>query len=562
MGLRPINALVDVTNYVMLAVGQPTHAFDADNISDGIWVRRAAEGEELLLLNDKNLKLSADDLVIADSEGAVALAGVMGGAKDSILPTTQRAILEVANFEATGIRRTALRYENRTEASSRYEKAIDPERCDLALSMAMELFKELYPDMKVTAFSDNYPRKQEKKELDVELDWLSRRLGKSIPNEEIAKKLGSLGFEVSFSGASMHIVVPSWRATGDVAIKADIMEEVARMYGYENFEPTPIVTSFEGAINQLDMDLVRRIKEYLAFRCGMQEVFTYPWMNDEFVNAILQNTDGILRLANPPAPNEGYIRSSLLPNLCHAAVKNERYFNEFAIFEEAQVFKKESCNSVYDEREKLPLQRRNIAGALAGDDSDVAGLFRRAKGILENMPRMTHMEELQFTRDEKPVWADDTVWLNVCLEGERVGNLALLSKKASITVGMKKLAVVFFELDVDALKPLRSRTNSFTHLAEYPMIDYDISVLFDVNIKWEEIHRVILKKKNNESFLQDAHFVDEYKGAQIPAGKKSVMVRLTIGSAEKTLKSEEIEACANSVIKLLAKELDGELRNK
>ena len=562
VGLRPINALVDVTNYVMLAVGQPTHAFDADNISDGIWVRRAAEGEELLLLNDKNLKLSADDLVIADSEGAVALAGVMGGAKDSILPTTQRAILEVANFEAAGVRRTALRYENRTEASSRYEKAIDPERCDLALSMAMQLFKELYPDMKVTAFSDSYPRKQEKKELDVELDWLSRRLGKSIPNEEIAGKLGLLGFEVSFSGTAMHIVVPSWRATGDVAIKADIMEEVARMYGYENFEPTPIVTSFEGAINQLDMDLVRRIKEYLAFRCGMQEVFTYPWMNDEFVNAILQNTDGVLRLANPPAPNEGYIRSSLLPNLCHAAVKNERYFNEFAIFEEAQVFKNESCNSVYDEREKLPLQRRNIAGALAGDDSDVTGLFRRAKGILENMPRMTHMEGLQFTRDEKPVWADDTVWLNVCLEGERVGNLALLSKKASIAVGMKKLAVVFFELDVDALKPLRSRTNSFEHLAEYPMIDYDISVLFDVNVKWEEIRKTILKKKNNESFLQDAHFVDEYKGAQIPEGKKSVMVRLTIGSAEKTLKSEEIEACANSVIKQLAKELGGELRNK
>lgn len=562
VGLRPINALVDVTNYVMLAVGQPTHAFDADNISDGIWVRRAAEGEELLLLNDKNLKLSADDLVIADSEGAVALAGVMGGAKDSILPTTQRAILEVANFEATGVRRTALRYENRTEASSRYEKAVDPERCDLALSMAMQLFQELYPDLQVTAFSDSYPRKQEKKELDVELDWLSRRLGKSIPNEEIARKLGLLGFEVGFSGEFMHIVVPSWRATGDVSIKADIMEEVARMYGYENFEPTPIITSFEGAINQLEMDLVRRIKEYLAFRCGMQEVFTYPWMNDEFVNAILQDTEGILRLANPPAPNEGYIRSSLLPNLCHAAVKNERYYDEFAIFEEAQVFTNENCHSVYDEREKLPLQRRNIAGAIAGDEANVAGLFRRVKGILENMPRMTHMEEFRFTRDEKPVWADDTVWLNVCLGESRVGNVALLSKKASIAAGMKKLAVVFFELDVDALKPLRSRTNSFVHLAEYPTIDYDISMLFDANTKWEEVYKTILKKKNNESFLQDACFVDEYKGAQIPEGKKSVMVRLTIGSNEKTLKSEEIEACANSVIKQLAKDLGGELRNK
>lgn len=562
VGLRPINALVDITNYVMLAVGQPTHAFDADNISNGITVRRAAEGEELLLLNDKNLKLSSDDLVIADSEGAVALAGVMGGAKDSILPTTQRAILEVANFESTGVRRTALRYENRTEASSRYEKAIDPERCDIALSLAMQLFRELYPDMKVTAFSDSYPTKLEKKELDVELDWLSRRLGKSIPNEEIAKKLGLLGFDVSFTETDMHIVVPSWRATGDVSIKADIMEEVARMYGYENFEPTPIITSFEGAINQLDMDLVRKIKEYLAFRCGLQEVFTYPWMNDEFVNAILQSTDGVLRLATPPAPNESYIRSSLLPNLCYAVVMNERYYNEFSIFEEAQIFKNEIISSVYDEREKLPIQRRSVAAAFAGDAQDVTGLFRRAKGILENMPRMTHMEDFCFVRDEKPVWADETVWLNVCLGKTRIGNLALLSKKASIAAGIKNLAVVFFELDVDALKPLRSRTNSFAHLAEYPLIDYDISVLFDANTKWEEIRRSILKKKNNESFLQDANFVDEYKGAQIPEGRKSVTVRLTIGSADKTLKSDEIEKCANSVIKQLEKDLGGEMRFK
>ena len=156
VGMRPINALVDITNYVMLATGNPTHAFDADNISDDIVVRRAKEGEKLLLLNDKELELCTDDLVITDSEGPVALAGVMGGSKDSILPKTERVILEVANFEATGIRRTALRYDNRTEASSRYEKAVDPERCDQALSLSMKFFKELYPELKVTGFCDRY----------------------------------------------------------------------------------------------------------------------------------------------------------------------------------------------------------------------------------------------------------------------------------------------------------------------------------------------------------------------------------------------------------------------
>lgn len=249
VGMRPINALVDITNYVMLAIGQPTHAFDSDNIAGHIIVRRAQNGEKLELLNGKELALSADDLVIADEAGVVGLAGVMGGAKDSVLPTTNKVILEIANFQAAGVRRTALRYDNRTEASSRYEKAIDPERCDQALSLAMSLFRELYPDVRVTSFCDQYPAKLQPAEIDVSLRWLDRRLGKHLTNDEIAHKLGLLGFRLDFDGDNMHVTVPTWRSTGDVAIKADIMEEVARMVGYENFQAAPITTSFDGAIN-------------------------------------------------------------------------------------------------------------------------------------------------------------------------------------------------------------------------------------------------------------------------------------------------------------------------
>ena len=560
VGMRPINALVDITNYVMLALGQPTHAFDADHIVDKIVVRRAEKDEKLLLLNDKALDLATDDLVIADAEGAVALAGVMGGAKDSILPTTDKVILEIANFESTGVRRTALRYDNRTEASSRYEKAIDPERCDLALSMTMQYFKELYPEMKVLAYTDKYEKKLVKKEIDVELSWLDRRLGKRIPNEDVQKKLGLLGFEVTFTDKDMHIVVPTWRSTGDVGIKADIMEEVARMYGYENFEATPIVTSFEGAINQLEVDLVRKIKEYLAIRCNMQEVFTYPWMSDEFVEAVLQSTDGILKLSTPPSPTESYIRSSLLPNLCRAVVKNERYYTEFAIFEEAQIFKDENYTAPYDARELLPTQQRHVSGAFAGDSGDVKKLFLRAKGVLENMSRLTHMESFTFKREEKPVWADETVWLNIYLDDVKVGDVALLSKKASLACGIKNLATVLFELNTDLLKPFRSRTNGFTHLAEYPVNEYDVSLLFDADTKWAEIETAVLKKKNKDSFLQGVKFVDEYKGKQVPDGKKSVTLRLLIGSDSKTLNSGEIESCANTVTKFLTKELKAETR--
>ena len=558
VGMRPINALVDITNYVMLATGQPTHAFDSDHIAGHVIVRRAGEGEKLLLLNGKELALSGDDLVIADDAGVVGLAGVMGGAKDSILPETDKVILEVANFDAKGIRRTALRYDNRTEASARYEKAIDPERCDQAFDLSMQLFSDLYPEMKVTGLVDEYPQHLKQAEIDVPLSWLERRLGKRLPPEEIRHKMELLGYGISFSGDNMHVVVPTWRSTGDVSIQADIMEEVARMYGYENFEAEPITTTFDGAINQLDKDLERRIKEYLAIRCGMQEIFTYPWMEESYVNAVLQSTEGILSLSTPPSPAERFVRSSLLPNLCKAVVKNERYFDEFSIFETAQVFRDENYTSPYDPREKLPSQRKNVAGAFVTTDKDITALFRKAKGVVEMMARYVHMEALTFRQTEKPVWADNVVWLNICRGEEKVGDLALLSKKVSMACGIKNLNVMLFQLDQDSLVPLKSRTNTFTHMAEYPMTDYDISLLLDGSVQWKDVLQTVGGIKSE--LLHGASFVDEYRGKQVPAGKKSLTLRLSIGSKEKTLTSSEIEEVASNVLNKIAKRFGAELR--
>lgn len=557
-GMRPINALVDITNYVMLATGQPSHAYDSDHIAGHIIVRRAKAGETLTLLNGKELPLSTDDLTIADDAGIVGLAGVMGGAKDSILPTTSKVILEIANFQAAGIRRTALRYDNRTEASARYEKAIDPERCDQALDLSMQLFSDLYPEMKVTGLVDEYPRHLKQAEIDVPLSWLERRLGKRLSPDEIKHKMELLGYGITFNGDNMHVVVPTWRSTGDVSIQADIMEEVARMYGYENFEAEPITTTFDGAINQLDKDLERRIKEYLAIRCGMQEIFTYPWMEESYVNAVLQSTEGILSLSTPPSPAERFVRSSLLPNLCKAVVKNERYFNEFSIFETAQVFRDENYTSPYDPREKLPSQRKNVAGAFTTTDKDITALFRKAKGVVEMMARYVHMETLTFRQTEKPVWADNVVWLNIYRGDEKVGDLALLAKKVSMACGIKNMNVMLFQLDQDSLVPLKSRTNTFTHLAEYPMTDYDISLLVDGSVQWKDVAQTVRGIKSE--LLHGAAFVDEYRGKQVPAGKKSLTLRLAIGSKDKTLTSAEIEEVASGVLNKIAKRFGAELR--
>lgn len=562
VGMRPINALVDITNYVMLATGNPTHAFDADNIRGHIIVRHASDNEKLVLLNDKAIELCADDLIIADSEKPVALAGVMGGEKDSILRKTERIILEVANFEATGIRRTALRYDCRTEASSRYEKAIDPERCEQALALTMQYFQELYPEMYVTGYCDQYVNKLERAEIDIDLIWLEKRLGKHLTNEEIQGRLEQLGFDVQISDDNMHVVAPSWRSTGDISIKDDVMEEVARMYGYDNFEATAFATTFTEAINQKDKSLIRNIKEYLAFRCGMQEVYTYPWMNDVYVNAILQGKEKVLKLSIPPAPDMSSVRSSLLPNLCEAVVKNERYFNDFSVFEEAQVFFDRNYSSQYDQTELLPEQRKYIAAAFASNIKNINELFRETKGVLEYMPRYTHMETFKFIKEKKPVWANNVIWLNIYQGDEKIGDMGLVAKKVSMECGIKNLSVMFFELDATKLKPLESRTNKFVHITEYPETDYDISMLFDSNVEWDNIYDAIMGQKVADSFLKGASFVDEYRGKQIPQGKKSVTIRLRLGSDEKTLTSQEIENASNQVMKKLGKNMGAELRRQ
>ena len=241
-------------------------------------------------------------------------------------------------------------------------------------------------------------------------------------------------------------------------------------------------------------------------------------------------------------------------------VKNERYFNDFSIFEEAQVFADRNYTSHYDVTELLPEQKRHLAAAFASSVKNVEELFREAKGVLEYMPVYTHMTGFTLKKEEKPVWADDIVWLNIYLGKRKIGDLGLVAKKVSMDCGIKNLRVILFEIDLTALQPLKSRTNHFEHLAEYPETDFDISMLFDSNVPWSDIYDTIMGNKKASSMLKEAIFVDEYRGKQIPSGKKSVTIRLVIGSREKTLTSQEIEKTANQAMSKLAKKFGAELR--
>ncbi len=551
VGQRPINKLVDITNYIMMAVGQPTHAFDRTHVKGGIIVRKAAADESLLLLDDKALKLTEKDLVIADHESALALAGVKGGKKDSILADTSSVVLEVATFAAGSIRKTSKRYDTRTEASNRYEKGIDTGRVDQGLALGLKLFKELYPDSKITGFGDNYPSPTVPAVIDVDKTYLNSRLGRVLSYEDILKSMDGLGFDIKDNGSSYSCTAPIWRSTGDISLPADIVEEVARLYGYENFEKVPMKIEIDKAIKQSKPTLDRRIREYLAFRCGFQEIITYPWISDQFIKASGLDASKAVRLATPPSPELATLRFSLIPGMLEAAQKNRRYFDSFRIFETAQVYEKGEMHPSVSE-ETLPLQRHFLAGALLGKDAEQ--LFFDAKGIIESLARCCHTEELTLEQKEKPAWADNNVYLNILSNKEVIGAIALVSAVAMKNADIKHCAVVMFEFNTDKIIPLPSRNNKFEHLPQFPLVQQDLALLVDENVKWQDVVNTIGKMVNK------VEFIEEYHGKQIAEGKKSLVLRVHFGSKEGTLTSNQITKKMESVLKKLNKACGAELR--
>ena len=554
-GMRPINAIVDITNYVMMAVGQPLHAFDKTHVDGNkIIVRNAREGEELLLLDNNTIELTTDDLVISDSKDAMALAGIRGGKKDSILPETTGVVLEVANFTAKTIRKTGKRFDEKTDASIRYEKNIDTQRVEEGLNLALALFKEIFPESKIVAFNDVYPVETKNEKINVSEEFLDTRLGKKIDRETITRVLTRLGYEVNYKNGIYTVVVPTYRSTGDVSLKDDVMGDIARLLSFESFEAQPLTISFDHAVLQNKVLLETRIKEYLSNRCGFYEIFTYPWINEKYINAASINKEDSIKLATPPSPEEAYLRSSLVPGMLEAISKNLRYFDSFKIFEMAQVFIKGEYHES-SEDETLPIHKKLLTGSIVG--SNPKEIFYELKGVIEKISRYTHMKELTFTTEcEKPSWADINAYLAIKLDNNIVGYMGLLSVKTMNDAKIKRTNVAIFELDSDMFIPLESRTNKFKHIPVLPSVEKDLSLIVDENITWAEMTKYIRSKTS------DIKFIEEYRGNQIPDGKKSIMLRVTFDSGDTTLTSEEINIKLDAIIRTLNKMCGAVLREE
>lgn len=554
VGMRPINNIVDLTNYVMLATGQPTHGFDKTHVKEQITVRRANPGEKLELLDQRVLDLSADDLLICDAKDPLGLAGIMGGKQDSILDDTTEMILEVANFTPGGIRKTAQHHGLRTEASIRYEKGINTQRADEALGVFQEALKKILPEAQLIAFHDEYPVKTEQPVIEVAREFLNLRLGQTLTFEEIDETLKPLGFQTEDNGETISVTVPHWRATGDITLPDDILEEVARMIGYENFEFAPPSIRLEGPVNQKRPEFERAVREYLGLRCGLQEIFTYPWVEETYIKAAGEDLAELLKLSAPPSPQTAHIRNSLIPGMLEAIEKNTRYFSEFKIFEVTQVFNKNKTMSPSDPAEVLPAQEKHLALAIVGDDPQK--LIREVKGLLELLPRVTMADSIEFSQELQPAWADKKAWLNLKVNGVLAGSMGLLSMRAKSAAGIKHAEAALAELNLDALTPFPSRDNKFVHLPHYPLVEQDLSMILDEKTTWQTVEDAI------KSQVKDLRFIEEYRGAQIPAGKKSLTLRVWLGSDEGTLTAEEIDKRMSTIIKRLTELAGAEIRDK
>ncbi len=551
-GQRPINAIVDITNYVMMAVGQPLHAFDKTHVSgEKIIVRNAKKGEELLLLDNNTIELTEDDLVICDESDAMALAGIRGGKKDSILPDTKGIVLEVANFEASVIRKTGKRFAEKTDSSIRYEKGIDTERVDQGVNLALSLIKEIFPDSKIIKYNDVYPNKTENNRIKVSEDFLDRRLGKKIEKEKIEQILTSLGYQVTYKDKAYDVIVPTWRSTGDVTMKDDVMGDIARILSFNSFEAKPINMVVDHAVKQNDYLLEKRIKEYLSFRCGFYEIYTYPWIDEKYIKAAKIDVSDSLRLATPPAPELAYLRKSLIPGMLEAISKNLRYYDEFKLYELKQVYRKGKY-SPSSEDEVLPVHEMMLTASIVKKNAKEA--FYEAKGVIESMARYCHMEDITLEQREKPSWADVNAYLSIVKDGEVIGSLGLLSIQAMNESKIKRTNVAIFEINMEKLIPYTSRTNKYERLPELPLVEKDLSIIVDEEVKWETIEDAI------KSSVKEIEFVDEYRGDQIPEGKKSVTLKVRMINEGTTMTSEEINEKMEHLLKKLNKATGAFLR--
>ena len=544
-GVRPINNIVDITNYVMLEYGQPMHAFDYACLHDGkIIVRRAEEGESLRTLDGNDHALTPGMLVIADPEGPVALAGVMGGANSEITDETTTIVFESANFLGHSIRKTAIALGMRTDASGRFEKGLDLFATVPAVDRACELVEMLGAGEVFDGTIDVLAKESETTFIELDDKRINALLGTDIPRKFMTDTLTSLGFELNGN----TLTVPSWR--GDCTMLADIAEECARFWGYDKIEATDI----RGAATQGGYSEKTLFVRKLGTACramGYTEVVTYSFVSPSSLDKIKVPADSPLRdnyrILNPLGEDTSVMRTTALPSMLGVLSTNlSRRNMEAKLYEMATVYKKQPGKVLADERTVLTL------GAYGGDVD-----FFALKGAVEALLCAARTPDVRFTADTETaafhpgrcaaVWSGDT----------RLGTLGQIHPDVCAAYGLDG-ATYCAEIDVVLLHDLEGAEPVYTPLPRFPAITRDIAVVCDAAVPVGELTECICKAEKN--VLRGVKLFDVYTGVGIPEGKKSVAFSLTLRSDDGTLTDDHAEEAVRAVLDALRENFGAVIR--
>jgi len=521
IGLNPINNIVDVTNWVMAELAQPMHAFDMDKIQgDTIYVRTAREGEPCEALNGNTYTLDPSNLVIADAGGPVALAGVIGGGPSAITATTTRLLLESANFHAASIRKTSSKVKLRTDASMRFEKSQDPVNTTRALARAVALLQLVSPGIRVVGgLSDSWKPAAAPAPIEFTHDWMQRKLGRAVPAEEIAGILTSLAFGVELNDGQFRVSVPTWRATKDISIKDDLVEEVGRMIGYASIPPT--APSVPSRVPPLEPERAyqRRVRGALTAQ-GYTEVYNYSFVNEAQAAQFQLPVADHIRVLNPIAAGQELLRTSLLPNILRNIELNRHNFETFRLFEIGKEIHKRDGS--------LPEEIPSLAVVLYAKDGDgKAGLgeLKRVASVL--MPGVA-AAPAGPKNYEHPHRTATLTW-----QGREVGRLFEFHPSM---VETGRAQVLY--LNLATMLAAEPGVRKYTPLRRFPTSDFDITVAAEPRALVGDV--LARARAVDGANLVGVQYLYEYLDAA--RGTKSLTFRFTLGAAYRTLTSDEITA--------------------
>lgn len=542
-GIRPINNVVDISNYVMLELGQPLHFYDADRLGNKLVVRMAEEGEKLTTLDNVERTLSAEDIVIADKTHGVGLAGVMGGLETEVEPDTKNIIIESAIFDSVKIRKTSKKI-LRSEASNRFEKGIDPERTTMAIERACKLLEEYAGGTVVTGTAKYDVTNNKEKEIDITFQDVNDVLGTIIPNKEILEVFRKLGFTYSVKGETIKVTVPTRRL--DISIKEDLIEEVSRIYGVDNIQgKLPVVPMRQGSYDKTQREIRNRM-----IALGLHETLSYILINDKEVNEYTLDEFEPLKLLDPITEDRNTLRYSMITSLYKIYEYNKsREQKDISIFEIGKGFYKKG--EVYGEDTKL-------CALMTGRYSSGLNNFKNVdfyviKGVVEEiLDYLGYNGRYSFIRKEMPkeIHPGQSAYINV--NGTDVGIIG------KIHPSVTKDDVYVFEINLDELLKKKVGKMKYKEISKYPSINKDIALVVDKNAVSQNIEKVI--KSAGGSLLTNIEVFDVYTGIGIGVDKKSIAYSLTFSDMKKTLTDEEVNNLMEKIIEATSKKCGAELR--